>query len=128
MTTQKKSFARRFRGFLRRIFGRPIRVFARTGQVIQVLYDVTQVQREQRRHYRKIGEIAFKLAKEGQLSNLAIQRLLVKIEENERILKRQEKQLYLYQRRGSFKDAMKSMPEEGGSIPPLPPNDSPAST
>src|SRR5687768_6113640 len=110
MSAVRKSLPRRFRGFLRRIFGRPLRVLARTGQVVQILYDVAQVQREQRRHYRRIGEIALKLAKEGELQNLAIHRLLVKIEENERILKRQEKQLYVYQRRGTLRDAMKGYP------------------
>lgn len=107
-----KSLPRRFRGLLRRILGRPLRVLARTGQVLQVLYDVAQVQREQRKHYRKIGEIAFKMAKEGSLPNLGVQRLVVKIEENERILKRQEKQLYLYQKRGTLRDVMKSFPDE----------------
>ena len=110
MAASRKSLPRRFRGFLRRIFSRPLRVLARSGQVIQILYDVAQVQRDQRRHYRRIGEIALKLAKDGSLHNLAIHRLLVKIEENERILKRQEKQLYLYQRRGSLRDAMKGYP------------------
>lgn len=108
---------RRFRGFLRRIFGRPLRVLARTGQVIQILYDVTQVQREQRRHYRRIGEIALKLAREGEIQNLAIHRLIVKIDENERILKRQEKQLYVYQRRGTIRDALKNYPAAGEEAP-----------
>ncbi len=110
MSAVSKSLPRRFRGLLRRIFGRPLRVLARTGQVLQILYDVTQVQREQRRQYRRVGEIALKLAREGSLQNLAVQRLLVKIEENERILKRQEKQLYVYQRRGTIRDALKSYP------------------
>lgn len=110
MSATRKSLPRRFRGFLRRIFGRPLRVLARTGQVIQILFDVTQVQREQRRHYRRIGEIALKLAREGEIHNLAIHRLIVKIDENERILKRQEKLLYMYQRRGTIRDAMKSYP------------------
>ncbi len=112
MSAVRKSLPRRFRGFLRRIFSRPLRVLARTGQVVQILYDVTQVQREQRRQYRRIGEIALKLAKEGEIQNLAIHRLMVKIEENERILKRQEKQLYVYQRRGTLRDAMKNYPKD----------------
>ena len=111
MARSPKSLPRRFRGLLRRLFGRPIRVLARTGQVLQVLYDASQVQREQRRNYRRIGEIALKMVKEGTLNNLSVQRLVVKIEENERILKRQEKQLYMYQRRGTMRDAMKSFPE-----------------
>jgi hypothetical protein len=112
MARVTKSLPRRFRGLLRRLFGRPIRSVARTGQVLQVLYDVAQVQREQRRHYRRMGEIALKMVKEGSLQNLSVQRLVVKIEENERILKRQEKQLYMFQRRGTMRDAMKSFPDE----------------
>lgn len=112
MTSPNKSMARRFRGLLRRFFGRPLRVLARTGQVLQILYDVAQVQRELRRQYRRIGEIAFKLTKEGKINNLDMQRLVAKIEENDRILRRQEKQLYIYQRRGSFKDALKHLPDE----------------
>lgn len=111
MSAVRKSLPRRFRGLLRRMFSRPLRVLARTGQVLQILYDVTQVQREQRRQYRRVGEIALKLAKDGEIHNLAIHRLLVKIEENERILKRQEKQLYVYQRRGTLRDAMKNYPK-----------------
>lgn len=112
MAAQKKSMARRFRGFLRRFFARPLRVLARTGQVIQILYDVAQVQKELRRQYRRIGEIAMRMTKEGKIHNLDIQRLVAKIEENDRILKRQEKQLYLYQRRGTFKDALKNVPDD----------------
>jgi hypothetical protein len=56
------------------------------------------------------------MAKEGSLHNLSIQRHVVKIDENERIIKRQEKQLYLYQRRGTLRDAMKGFGEE--STPP----------
>lgn len=112
MPSPHKSLPRRFRGFLRRLLGRPLRVLARSGQVIQILFDVAQVQKEQRRQYRRIGEIAIKLARDGSLHNLGIHRLMVKIEENDRILKRQEKQLYLYQRRGSLRDAMKSYPTE----------------
>ncbi len=116
MATHEKSLARRFRAFLRRLFSRPLRVLASTGQVIQILYDVAQVQREQRKHYRRIGEIAFKMVKDGSLHNLAIQRHVAKIDENERIIKRQEKQISLYQRRGSLRDAMKGFGEE--STPP----------
>ena len=52
------------------------------------------------------------MVKDGSLHNLAIQRHVVKIDENERIIKRQEKQIYLYQRRGSLRDAMKGFGEE----------------
>lgn len=117
MSPPNKSLPRRFRSLLRRIFARPLRVLARTGQVIQILYDVTQVQREQRKHYRRIGEIALKLAREGQIQNLAIHRLIVKIDENDRILRRQEKQLYVYQRRGTIRDAMKNYPQSGEETP-----------
>ena len=96
-----------FKRFLRRIFGPPLREMSRTGRVVQTLWDAAQIQAQQRYHYRQVGEIALQLVREGKLQNIAIERILAKLDRSERILKRQEIVLKSYQARADIREIMR---------------------
>lgn len=75
---------------------------SRTGRIVQSLWDASQVQAQQREYFVRIGEIAIALVREGKLQNIAIERILAKLDRTERILKRQELTLKGYQTRSNL--------------------------
>jgi len=107
MSQQSKSFMERLTKFFRRFFAKPFRELSRTGKIIQTLWDAAQLQRQQRAHYQRIGEIALGLLKEGRISHMGIERTQAKIEQIERILTRQEFLLRSYQERTDLREVLK---------------------
>lgn len=83
----------------RRIFSRTFRELLRSGRILQTLWDAAQLQGQQREQLRQLGELTLKLAAEGKIQDLRVERMRSKIERSERILKRQEAILKSYQRR-----------------------------
>ena len=97
-------------GFLkvvRRIFSPPVREFSRLGRIVQTLWDAAQLQSQKKEHYRRMGMIAAQLVKESKLQNISIERTLAKIDQIDRILKRQELLLKSYQARGDVREILK---------------------
>ncbi len=99
MARPTKSPLESLRRFFRRVFAPPLLELSRTGKILQTLWDASQIQAQQREAYRKIGEIAAQMAKDGKLQNIRIERILAKIQQHERILNRQDLLLRNYQRR-----------------------------
>jgi len=97
MSLTSKSFITRITKWVRKFFTKPFKVLSRTGRITQTLWDAAQLQSQQRAYFQKIGEIALNKVREGQLKDIQIERLMVKIDQIERILQRQESILSTYQ-------------------------------
>lgn len=106
MARSSKSVSGALKKFFKRIFVPPFVELSRTGKILQTLWDASQLQSQQRDSYRKIGEIAAQLVKDGKLENIKIARMLAKIEQAERILQRQEHLLRSYQARGDLREIL----------------------
>lgn len=107
MARSSKNFLRRTTKLSRRLFAKPVRELSRTGKIIQTLWDAAQLQSQQRAYYQKIGEIAIKLAKNGELNHMGIARIVAKIEQIERILNRQELIMRGYQDRTDVRKVLR---------------------
>ncbi|MBS1984449.1 MAG: hypothetical protein JST16_09760 [Bdellovibrionales bacterium] len=92
--------------WLRHIVAPSLREMSRTGRIVQTLWDAAQVQAQQRDYYRRIGEIAIGLSREGKLQDIQIDRMVAKLDRSERVLKRQEHSLKTFQSRGDIKEIM----------------------
>lgn len=104
--TSSKSLAEQIAKLGRRVFGKPIRELSRTGRIIQTLWDASQLQSQQRKHLMKIGELTLRHLKEGKISHLGIERLAAKIDQIDRLLKRQESILRGYQKRSNIRELL----------------------
>ena len=93
------------------MLGPTLREMSRSGKILQTLWGAAQVQAQQRDHYRRIGEIAVGMAREGTIQNIEIERIAAKIDRCERILRRQEITLKLYRDRSDHSDLRDSTTE-----------------
>ena len=98
----------------RKIFGKPLRELSRTGRIIQTLWDASQLLAQQRRHLMRIGEITLKLLRDGKISNIGVERLGSKIDQIDRLLKRQENILRGYQKRSDIRELLGSESDATG--------------
>ncbi len=107
MSNSSKNILRAFYRWLRRGLSPPLRELSRTGKITQTLLDAAQLQSQQRRLYQQAGEFAISLVKEGKLQSIGIERVMAKLDQIERLLKRQELLLKSYQRRGDIREVLK---------------------
>ncbi len=106
MVRSSKTLTGTLKKIFKRIFVPPFLELSRSGKIVQTLWDASQLQSQQRDSYRKIGEIAAQLVKEGKLENIKIARIIAKIDQAERILQRQELMLRSYQARGDLREIL----------------------
>jgi hypothetical protein len=102
-TKQSKSLTRSLSSVFRRFFARPLEELSRTGKIAQTLYDATRLQNQRAQFLQKIGEIAIRHTKEGKLSDLQIDRLIIKIENIDKLLEREEQLIRQYQSKSDMK-------------------------
>lgn len=107
MTQPSKSFISSLTKWVRKFFTKPVRELSRTGRITQTLWDAAQLQSQQRRYYQKIGEIALGKVRNGTLHDIQMERLMVKIDQIERILHRQESILQSFQRQSDVRDVLR---------------------
>jgi hypothetical protein len=107
MARSSKSFIVVVTKWMRKFLATPLRELSRTGKIVQTLWDAAQLQSQQRAHYQRVGEIAISLVREGRLQNMQIERTMAKIEQIERILRRQELLMKSYQQRGDVREVLK---------------------
>jgi len=107
MARSTKGFTDALRRIVRRVLAPPLVELSRSGRILQTLWDAAQLQGQQRDSYRKIGEIAAQLVKDGKLENIKISRIIAKIDQSERILGRQELMLRSYQKRGDIREVLR---------------------
>ena len=107
MVASSKYFVFSLTKWVRKFLSPPFRVLSRTGRISQALWDAAQLQGQQRRYYQRIGEMALKKVREGNLRDIQMERLMVKIDQIERILKRHEGILETYQRRSDVCDVLR---------------------
>jgi|GEM_PF-1428172 len=93
--------------WIRHFVAPSLRELLRTGKVLQTLWDSARLQRKQRDYYRRAGERAIELARLGKFQDIYLERILLKIERSERILKRQDLLLRSYQQRGDIKEVLR---------------------
>jgi len=90
----------------KRIFARPFSELSRSGRIMRTLWDAAQLQNQQKEHYRRIGEIASRMVRDGTLQNIKIERIMAKIEQSERLMKRQDLVLKGYQDGNEIRDVL----------------------
>jgi hypothetical protein len=93
--------------WVRRFLAKPFRELSRTGRISQTLWDAAQLQGQQRSYYQRIGEIALNMQREGKIQNIQIERMMVKIDQIERVLYRQEMLLRSYQRKSDVGEVLR---------------------
>lgn len=94
-----------------------LRELLRTGKVLQTLWDSARLQRKQRDYYRRAGERAIELARLGKLQDIHLERILLKIDRSERILKGYRELKAYFRRRWLYQKS--SQRPFGGSYPHL---------
>lgn len=93
--------------WVRHFIAPSLREILRTGKVLQTLWDSGRLQRKQRDYFRRAGERAIELARAGKIQDIHLERILLKIDRSERILKRQDLLLRSYQQRGDIKEVLR---------------------
>ena len=94
-----------YRKWLRQILGPTLREMSRSGKILQTLWGASQIQSQQRDYYRRVGELAVMMTREGKIQNIEIERIAAKIDRCERILRRQEITLKIYSDRSDLRDS-----------------------
>ncbi|MBP7843633.1 MAG: hypothetical protein KA116_02360 [Proteobacteria bacterium] len=107
-----KSFTRSISNAFRRFFARPAEELSRTGKIAQTLYDATRLQQQRLQFLQKIGEIAVQHTKEGKISDLQIDRLIIKIENIDKLLQREEHLIRQFQSKSDMKKKPAALSEE----------------
>jgi hypothetical protein len=113
MSRPSRSIIDVFKDWFRKIIAPALSELAKSGKIIQTLWDAAQLQKLQKENLIRLGHLASKAVREGRIEDIHMERLVAKIEQSERILERQDLILKSFQNQGDLKRMLLSAERDG---------------